>query len=219
VIAGARGVYHASMARLTFVLCLLSLATAHAETAADLTKRIDSLYHRSPNWQVQFEQKVHYPVFDETESESGRLSVGPGGRFRLTTDRHVVVSDGDTLWTHNLTANQLIVDLVSHSTETVRPADFLFHFKEDYRKEIKDVPGPGTCLYLKCTDETAFIREMWLWADPKTAHVRRALYKDINLNETTFDFKSIDFKASPAPGEFRYDAPPGVEVVRMHGSR
>jgi len=219
VIDFARGVYHGIMARLTVLLCMFTFATAQAETAADLTRRIDSLYHHSPHWQVAFEQKVHYPVFDETESESGRLSVGPGGRFRLTTDRHVVVSDGDTLWTHNLTANQLIVDLVSHSTETVRPADFLFHFKEDYKKEIRNDPGPGTCLYLQCTDETAFIREMWLWADPKTAHVRRALYKDINLNETTFDFKSIDFKVAPAPGEFRYDPPPGVEVVRMHSSK
>lgn len=203
------------MVRLLWVWWLLPIPLAFGQTATELTKRIDSLYHHAAHWQVTFEQKVHYPVFDETESESGRLSVGKEGRFRLTTLRHVIVSDGDTLWTHDLRANQLIVDLVAHSAETVRPADFLFHFREDYDQVLGDLEGPGTCLYLKSTDETAFIREMWLWADPKTAHVRRALYKDINLNQTTFDFKSIDFKFHPPPGEFRYEAPPGVEVVRM----
>jgi outer membrane lipoprotein-sorting protein len=71
---------------------------------------------------------------------------------------------------------------------------------------------------LKATDETAFIREMWLWADPRSAYVKRALYKDINLNETTFDFKTIDFKIKPGRNDFRYEPPPGVEVVRLPGS-
>lgn len=233
MISLAAGVYHDGMSRWTRAgrgvalrlwvgLSALLLGPGpwgvHAtagDSAEDLTRRIDSLYHKSPHWQVAFDQKVHYPVFDETEQESGTLCVGPEGRFRLTTNRHVIVSDGDTLWTHNLRANQLVVDLVERSAETVRPADFLFRFKEDYTRALCDDEGPGTCLYLKATDETAFIREMWLWADPKTSHVKRAVYKDINLNQTTFDFKTIDFKFSPPAGLFRYEAPPGVEVVSM----
>lgn len=196
-------------------LALWPAGPAAGETALGLTRRIDSLYHKSPHWQVAFDQRVHYPVFDETELESGTLCVGPKGQFRLTTNRHIIVSDGDTLWTHNLRANQLIVDLVKRSAETVRPADFLFRFKEDYTRELCHEEGPGTCLHLTATDETAFIREMWLWIDPQTAHVRRAVYKDINLNQTTFDFKTIDFKFAPPAGMFRYPAPPGVEVVSM----
>jgi outer membrane lipoprotein-sorting protein len=219
MIASAFRVYPRGMNRswtmLGCWLCLLPQAAAGGPTAAELCARIDSLYHESPHWQVAFDQKVHYPVFDETETEAGKLGVGPAGRFRLTTDRYVIVSDGDTLWTHNLRANQVIVDLVARAGETVRPADFLFHFKEDYRRELCDVTGPGTCLHLSSTEETAFIREMWLWTDPKTAMVKRAVYKDINLNETTFDFKSVDFKYAPGPAEFRYEPPPGVEVVRM----
>lgn len=211
--------YHGHMWKAAALsVCAFGLFPAGATggpTAEALTARIDSLYHASPHWLVSFEQKVHYPVFDETESESGRLGVGPEGRFRLTTDRYVIVSDGDTLWTHNLRANQVIVDLVARSGETVRPADFLFHFKEDYKRELCDQAGPGTCLHLTAGDETAFIREMWLWADPKTALVKRAVYKDINLNQTTFDFRTVDFKYAPGPTEFHFEAPPGVEVVRM----
>ena len=193
---------------------LAPLASA-GPTASQLCERIDSLYHKSPHWQVAFDQKVHYPVFDEVESESGKLGVGPKGRFRLTTDRYVIVSDGDTLWTHNLRANQVTVDLVAKAGETVRPADFLFRFKQEYKRELCQDPGPGTCVHLVAQDETAFIREMWLWTDPQTAMVKRAVYKDINLNETTFEFKTVDFKYKPDSKEFRYEAPPGVEVVRL----
>jgi outer membrane lipoprotein-sorting protein len=194
---------------------LLTGQPAAAETAEALVQRIDSLYHASPFWRVAFEQTVRYPVFNETETESGTLEVGPDGRFRLFGDRHIVVSDGDTLWTHNQRANQLIIDRVDNAGEAVRPADFLLQFEEDYETTICEHDGPGQCLYLKSNDETAFIREMWLWADPQTAHVKRAVYKDVNLNETTFLFKSIDFEFAPDSGAFRYVAPPGVEVVRM----
>ena len=194
---------------------LLSGPVARAETALALVQRIDSLYHASPNWHVAFEQTVRYPVFNETDTESGTLSVGPDGRFRLVSDRHTVVSDGDTLWTHNRHANQLVIDRVDNTGEAVRPADFLLQFEEEYETTLCDHDGPGQCLYLKSNDETAFIREMWLWADPQTAHVKRAIYKDVNLNETTFKFKTIDFEFTPDTGDFRYAAPPGVEVVRM----
>lgn len=201
-----------------FPLCLALVTAVPAwagPSAEEMCNRIDSLYHTSKNWQVAFDQKVHYPVFDETETETGKLGVGPDGKFRLTTDRYVIVSDGDTLWSHNLRGNQVTIDLVDQAGETVRPADFLFRFKEEYKKELSTQTGPGSCVHLTSTDETAFIREMWLWADPKTAMVKRAVYKDINLNETTFDFKPVNFKYKPGANEFRYEAPPGVEVVRM----
>lgn len=197
------------------VAALLLASAAHAQTADRLVTRIDSLYHASPSWKVEFTETVRYPVFDEAETEKGALTVGPDGRFRLTTDRHVVVSDGDTLWTHNVKANQVIVERVARAGEVVRPTDFLFHFQEEYTASLCDTAGPGQCLHLAATDETAFIREMWLWVEPATAHVKKALYRDINRNETTFDFEQIDFSVRPEPGTFRFDVPPGVEVVRM----
>ena len=194
---------------------LLFPAAAHAQTADRLVTRIDSLYHASPYWKVEFTENVRYPIFDETETEKGALTVGPDGRFRLTTDRHVVVSDGDTLWTHNVKANQVTVERVAKAGEVVRPADFLFHFREKYAASLCDTAGPGQCLYLAAADETAFIREMWLWVDSATAHVKKALYRDINQNETTFEFERIDFAVRPKSERFRFDVPPGVEVVRM----
>jgi outer membrane lipoprotein-sorting protein len=195
--------------------CLLMASPAAGQSAATLVHQIDSLYHASAHWSVDFEQQVHYPVFNETDQETGTLSVGPSGKFRLSTDRHIVTSDGDTLWTHNIRANQVTVDRVDATDEVIRPADFLFHFKEDYDVSACDSDGPGTCLYLKTRDESAFIREMWLWADPATSHVKRAVYKDINLNETTFTFVKIDFSFKPSKKEFSYDPPPGVEVIRL----
>lgn len=200
---------------LIVVAGVLTATPAAAQSAASLVTRIDSLYHASDHWSVDFEQLVHYPVFNETDRESGSLSVGPAGKFRLRTDRHIVISDGDTLWTHNLRANQVTVDRVDASDEVIRPADFLFHFKEDFDVAECNSEGPGTCLYLKARDESAFIREMWLWANPETAHVRKAVYRDINLNETTFTFVKINFSFKPGRGEFSYDPPPGVEVIRL----
>lgn len=203
----------------TFVLagCLTVAVTgsASATTPAAWISRIDSLYNVSPYWKVDFEQTVHYPVFDETETESGTIAVGTGHRFRLQTSKHIVVSDGDTLWTHNIPANQLTIEKVSKAGEVVRPADFLFHFRQDYTPQLCDSPGPGQCIYLKANDETAFIREMWLWADPDNAYVRKAMYRDINGNETTFEFKKFNLKYKAGKDEFRYSAPPGVEVIRM----
>ena len=196
------------------VACLLP-GVAQSQTADLLVARVDSLYHASPYWKVEFTETVRYPVFDETEIEKGALTVGPNGRFRLKTDRHVVVSDGDTLWTHNVKANQVTVEQVSRAGEVVRPADFLFHFREKYAAALCDTEGPGQCLYLAAADETAFIREMWLWVEPATAHVKRALYRDVNQNETTFEFARIVFSPRPKPETFRFEPPPGVEVVRM----
>jgi outer membrane lipoprotein-sorting protein len=199
-----------------FACSLLAFCgAARAQSAAGLVARIDSLYHATPNWSVEFTETVRYPVFDESETEKGALTVGPEGRFRLVTDRHVVVSDGDTLWTHNVKANQVTLERVEKAGEAVRPADFLFHFRDDYAAALCDSAGPGQCLRLAAEDETSFIREMWLWVEPKTAHVQKARYRDINQNETTFDFERIDFSVRPKPGTFHFDVPPGVEVVRM----
>jgi len=200
-----------------WAVCLFPGA-GHAQTAAraaELVARVDSLYHASPYWKVEFTETVRYPIFDETETEKGTLTVGPDGRFRLATGRRVVVSDGDTLWTHNMKANQVTVERVAKAGEVVRPADFLFHFREKYESAWCDSEGPGQCLRLSAADETAFIREMWLWVEPATAHVKRARYRDINQNETTFEFARINFDPRPDPGTFHFAAPPGVEVVRM----
>lgn len=196
-------------------LLLLAAPTVRAQTAADWVRRIDSLYHATPTWKVQFVQTIRYPVFDESETENGSFCVGPNNKFRLETTRHVVVSNGDTLWTHNLRAQQVTVERVARANETVRPADFLFNFKESYARQLCDSKGPGQCIYLKATDETSFIREMWLWADPKEAYVRRAVYKDINGNETTFEFQKFDFAFKADKDTFRYSPPPGVDVVTM----
>jgi outer membrane lipoprotein-sorting protein len=194
---------------------LLSSASGLAATGEQWIRRIDSLYNASPSWQVAFKQTVRYPVFDETETDKGKFTAGPKGRFRLEAKKQIIVSDGDTLWTHNVAANQLTVECVDGTNEMVRPADFLFHFRESYAVELCDNPGPGQCLHMTSTDETSFIRQMWLWSDPKTATVARAVYKDINGNETTFEFSKINLKYKAKKADFRYATPPGVEIVRM----
>jgi outer membrane lipoprotein-sorting protein len=195
----------------------LAPGALRAETADRLVTRIDSLYHAAPYWRVEFIETVRYPVFDEVETDQGSILVGPQGRFVLKTKRHVVVSDGDTLWTHNVQANQVTVERVDRAGEVVRPADFLFHFRSHYAAALSDSAGPGSCLALTATDETAFIRTMWLWVDPGSATVHKARYLDVNQNETTFDFAKIDFKVRPKADRFHYSPPAGVEIVRMPG--
>lgn len=205
------------MRRTCAVVCfvLISVASAWSATGEQWVKRIDSLYDASPYWQVTFKQTVRYPVFDETETDKGVFTIGPEGRFRLQTRKQVVVSDGDTLWTHNVAANQVTVEPINGTKEMVRPADFLFHFRENYTVELCEDPGPGQCLHLISIDETSFIRQMWLWSDPKTATVAKAVYKDVNGNEATFEFSKINLKYKAKKSDFRYSTPPGVEVVRM----
>jgi len=168
---------------------------------------------------VDFTQTFHWKLVGETEVFEGTLIIAQGDRFHLTTGEQIIISDGKTLWTHDIPSRQVIVEDLQKTEDTLLPKELLFKYSREYvptLKGKKTLKG-RTCYVLELKPKTgdAFIQKMTVWVDAKEWITRKIVYQDINGNETTYEINSIRFNPPIKKNLFRFEPPAGVEVIDM----
>ena len=198
------------------LLCgaLLLIATggkiATAQDARNVISRVQETIKGHHDIAVTFRQTFEWRLTGNVQQLDGKIYLRDLDKFRIETEEQVIVSDGKSLWTYSVPANQVVIDRVRRSHETRLPRDFLFHYPDDYKPRLVKDEAPFDETYLVellPTKKGAFITKIRVWVDGGDWTVQRIEHKDLNGNVTTYeildielepDFKNVLFSFQPA---------------------
>jgi outer membrane lipoprotein carrier protein len=172
--------------------------------------------------QAEFVQESTLEAMDITDTATGRVWFKHPGMMRWeyeTPDQHAIITDGETLWIHRPSDNQVIVGDALTYFGNGKGASFLSNIKlikEEFTVEKVAARTPGyLTLKLIPRQKELEISEIFLNIDPETFIVASVATQNAYGDETRINFKNIRFKGQISAEKFRFEIPEGADVVQF----
>jgi outer membrane lipoprotein carrier protein len=192
------------------------------QDAKALFRELQQTYDSARDLSARFVQRSHLAAAGMDRDVTGKVVFKKGGKMRWTyegDDPQEIVSDGKTLWIHQVrdrtvmrqdlekvaTANRFALDLLSG----LRGLSEAFH-----------VESCGeTCLALTPKDARPDLTRILLEMEPKKRELRVVTTEDPLGNRTRIELKDLRWNTGVKDELFRFKVPRGAEVLEMPGSQ
>jgi outer membrane lipoprotein carrier protein len=199
---------------LTLTLCVGSVSPAWADGGRD---RLEQFYQQVHTLRADFDQKVFNAQSELVQHASGRVVIQQPGHFRWDYTRpfhQLIVADGKTLWLYDADLDQVTVrplEELHESTPAVllstrSPLEKSFIINDVGEKngmqwvELRPRGGPGTFKRVRLGFDPSGPREMEV--------------TDSFDQVTQLRFNHLQVNSPVDAGEFHFQPPPGVDVIK-----
>jgi len=193
-------------------------ALPQSPEAAALASQIRARYGETTTFSAHFNQHTSSAFLDSDERYAGRL-VLKGDKYRVETGGQTIVSDGESLWIHNIAERQVLLSSAEDDSDDFSLTSFLNEFDAAYAMALlPDTTIQGQRLHtlrLTPTDPFATFQTVTMWTRPADAaivHLRVIDQSDVNMR---FVLSDIDFPVNLPDSTFRFEVPEGVELVDL----
>jgi outer membrane lipoprotein carrier protein len=203
---------NAGIAFLPLVLC------AADSSLPQTLKAVETRYNRAKTLQVSFQERYTAPGRPR-RTEMGKLALSKPGRMRWDyTDPagKLFISDGKSVWMYVPEDNRAEKMKLKESEDMRAPLAFLLgklNFEKEFRN-LTTAPDPAGGLRITAepkTENLPYSRvEFTVMPDSRIRQVKVTGF-DKSILEFTFDSEQVNPQLDPKL--FRFDPPPGVQVV------
>jgi len=188
-----------------------------------IATRIQQRYDGIRDFRARFEQTSESATFGGTplmtsDKKQGRVVFAKPGRMRWSyeePDRSEVVSDGKTLWIHDVEARVVTRLAVTEGFLSGAALQFLLgdgKILESFEVEVTDCNPDRVTLDLVPRREASYER-LGLVADRASGDVVATSVSDLFGNLTRIRFESIETNLGPGVETFEFAVPEGVEII------
>lgn len=200
------------------------------EGLADRTAhKIQKRYEGIRDLRADFEQRNTSATFEgealmKSEPRRGKVVFAKPGKMRWTYDppeASVVVSDGKTLWIHDVEARTVARLAVTEGYLSGAALQFLLgdgKILESFRVSAVECDAAEVTLDLLPREDASYER-LGLVADRETGSVVATSVTDLFGNQTWIRFERLEENRNPQPDTFVLKIPEGVEVIDYAESR
>ncbi len=210
------------------VLALPAVALGGEPCRMDVEELIAGLqrhYDQTENWQAEFRQQTSFATLGRKEELEGRVYFKKPGRMRWEyggKDQRLIVADGKAVWLYDPADMQVVRIKLEAAFASAAPYALLTgvgSIGRDFEVEL----APGGCtqgavrVKLKPRGEETW-EGVLLMVDPRSFEIRGLETRDLVGNVTKISFEQIETRAALPASLFRFDPPPGVDVVMPPGS-
>ncbi len=176
-----------------------------------------------PGFTADFDQESILKAMAVTDTASGRMMVRQPGKMRweyLVPDPQTIITDGNDLWVYRPEENQVMVGKAPALFGDGKGAGFLSDIKT-IRKNFQITLEPSEDLdlfRLKLVPNRSTVDLMALYLDiaQHTFDLIQITTVNVYGDETRIQLKNFDFNAAPSEALFRFEVPPGADVVQMN---
>jgi outer membrane lipoprotein carrier protein len=199
-------------------LCLLALPAFAADSSLQsFLKAVENRYNRARSLQVTFQEEYTAPSRPR-RAESGTLLLRKPGRMRwdyTSPKGKLFLSDGKFLWLYTPNNHQVEKMKIKESEDMRAPLAFLLG-KLDFDKEFRKIQSRPEGSDLRITAEPKSDNlpythvEFVVTPDHRIREVRVTGYDQSVLK---FDFENERVNPPVNAGMFRFQMPPGAELV------
>lgn len=218
---------------LFLVACEASAAdpkpACEAGIAEQTARRIQARYEGIRDLRAEFEQTNVSATFEgealmKPEPRRGQVVFAKPGKMRWTyapPEASVVVSDGKTLWIHDIEAKTVTRLAVTEGYLTGAALQFLMgdgKILDSFRVSVSDCDAKQVTLELLPNEDASYER-LGLVADRATGSVVATSVSDLFGNLTRIRFDKLEVNRKPPQDTFVLKIPEGVEVIDYAESR
>ena len=196
------------------------LAQAQSPSASELAADLQKKYNGISTFSADFTHEHEGGVLRRKMSEQGSLQVKKPGRMRWdykAPEKKLFVSDGTTIYFHDITNNQVTVSQMPQGDDVSSAALFLLG-RGDLTRDFTPSFGTGGApdayvLRLEPKREQADYDWLELTVDRKTLQLRGLTAAEKQGGRTTFVFSNFKENVNLADKTFMFRIPPGAEVI------
>jgi len=201
------------------LVCLLfaSLAACAATDLTTLLKGVEDRYNRAQTLQVHFEQTYEAPQRGP-KTESGELFLRKPGRMQWRYSQpagKLFVSDGKFVYLYTPSNNRVERTKVKESDDMRAPLAFLLgklNFEQDFKRFTYHAGDGGTWVAGEPRSAKAPFTRVEFLVTP-TYEIRQLIVAEEGGSTMEFRFDQEKLNPTLAASLFRFQPPPGAEVV------
>ncbi len=212
------------VATLALLLTMVPPAASQGDMdplVAQILDRVEARYTRAA-FTARFHLTSTLKAMQITDEAAGRLSVKYPGQMRWayeTPSPMLFVTDGESLWMYQPEENQVTVGLASEVLGGQEGASFLSDIRllrQAFRISLD--PGGGEeiiRLKLLPQSEARDIAEIYLKIRRDTHEIIEVITHNLYGDQTRIQLTDFDFRAVLPDHLFRFDIPPGTDVLQF----
>ena len=195
---------------------------ARAESApevADVVRRVQERFDATLDFSAKVEQRLEAVSAGRTLEAHGTVQFKRPGKMRwsLESDEpQVIVADGSTLWFYQPTEQQVLKAPFRAAFRSSMPVSFLTgvgKLEDDFTVSIDGRTPAEVRLLLVPKKDSAEIGRLQLTVDAASYDIVAAEVRDPLGNVTKLRFSDLHRNAGLSDSLFRFEVPPGVDVV------
>jgi outer membrane lipoprotein carrier protein len=199
------------------LLLILGAASFRSDDAGDILEKMRKKYDSIHDASLTFNRHVVFGVTQSKQDFSGTLWMKKGRKYRIESEDQTIVTDGSTVWTYSRINNQVLVDRYREDSLSFTPDRILVDVPENYSAallgEEKTATSESSVLKLVPKSEKSDLKWMKLWVDRNDWMMKRIQLLDVADNQTTYVLTGVTLNAGIPDSTFRFQPPPGVEVI------
>lgn len=188
---------------------------------AEILDQVEARYTRA-GFSARFHLTSTLKAMDVTDEAAGQLFVKYPGKMRWvyeTPSPMLFITDGDSLWMYQPDENQVTVGLASEVLGGQEGASFLSDIRL-LRKAFRISLDPGgeagiVRLKLLPAEEANDIAEVYLKIRRDTHVIVEVITNNLYGDQTRIALTNFDFGAVLPDRLFRFDIPPGTDVLQF----
>ena len=205
----------------TIGLLMLSAgaSTEKALDANDLVQGVQRRYDTTADFTADVEQEIVVASAGRTLRAEGTVAFKRPGKMRWTLRNHeqqIIVADGETLWFYQPDDQQVLKAPFQAAFRSSAPISFLTGFgriTENFEATLEGREGGYSRLSLLPRDGSEELGRLELTVDESTHDITAAEVVDVLGNVTRIRFKNLARNVGLPDQMFRFEVPPGVDVV------
>jgi len=208
------------MRKITAIIGLLFVLTPllYGQSAEEVIQKVQEQVNTSEPIRVKFQQVFEWKLTGKEEKVQGSMVLQGLDKFRIDTPDQTIVSNGKTMWTYSRPENQVIIDTVRQSGQSLMPRDILFSYPDEYNTKIiqKSTELDGqfvVVLRMLPKNEDQFIQEIKVWINRESWKPMKVEFTDLNDNQTVYGIESIAKDANISEDAFQFQPPKEAEVI------
>lgn len=215
----------------TIVLLAGTALTAGAQTSKNPTtndpaakKILDAVSAKFRTYaapQATFTYRVENAQGKALSSKTGTVTM-KGNKYKVVMDGMEIYSDGKTIWSYDKASNEVTVNNVDASANSMTPQklltnfydkDFFYKFNGDKKEGSRNLQE----IELTPTDKTRPFHKVYLLVDKGTTGLYSAKFLEKTGGRYSYTINSIKGNVTVSDKDFTFDKSkhPGVEVVDL----
>lgn len=188
---------------------------AVVSSSAGIVETIRAQYSGSQTLVTEFDLTILWKVREKQESNSGRMQLSPGDKFRVQLGPTTWVCNGQTVWQYSSRNKQVIIKRLLDFDMSSHPSQMLATYVNDYDYEVLEDTERQVILQWQAGEDEkkAFYRSITIYYDKRAKAVSSLILVDRHGNESTYRFKRTVFGQEIPRETFEFEIPKGAHVL------
>jgi outer membrane lipoprotein-sorting protein len=161
---------------------------------------------------IEFKLDIFWAVREKIENKKGRLLLAPQEQFDFLLGKSRWVSDGVTVWQHNIRTNQVFIRDILDMDISSFPSALFEKFKERVFS-VDSEDGNLVKYSWSRNGEKALYEKVAIVISKTTGVATQLILEDEDGNISTYHFKKFEFLENIDESDFSFELPKGAEVI------